>query len=171
MIALVRTRTLRALRAGLAEAESTAETERTEAEQHRLSATLATDSAIRAEATIETLRRALAEAQADAAGARGEVAVLATEHLLDTEDRVTLRMLLRTARRQNARADRVYVLFRYGRLHGVYATRDGAEIAAEAEGAPRDGWTSPRTCCDASAVPASEVPWRIRPFPLGGEER
>lgn len=64
MIALVRTRTLRALRTDLAEVKSTAETE---AEQHRLSTALATDSAIRAEDTIETLRQALARAQTDAA--------------------------------------------------------------------------------------------------------
>jgi hypothetical protein len=171
MIALVRTRTLRALRAGLAEAENTAETERTEAEQHRLSAALATDSAIRAEDSAQELRVVRDRAIADAARLDGELQALRAQSLLDTEDRQALRTLLRVTRKQAARTDRVYVLFRYGRLHGVYATRDGAEIAAEAAGAPRDGWTSPRTCCDGSAVPASEVPWRIRPFPLGGEER
>ncbi|WP_371791512.1 hypothetical protein OG285_17705 [Streptomyces sp. NBC_01471] len=165
MIALVRTRTLRALRTDLAEVKSTAETE---AEQHRLSTALATDSAIRAEDTIETLRQALARAQTDAAGARGEAAVLAAQHLLDAEDRVTLRMLLRAARRQSGRADRVYVLFRYGRLHGVYTTQDAAELGAEAEGAPRSGWTDHAP--GAAVPPACETQWRIQPLPLGGEE-
>ncbi|MFJ8446727.1 hypothetical protein [[Kitasatospora] papulosa] len=166
MIAIIRTRTLRALRADLAYTESCNETERAETGRQARAAEQATDAVIRAEATIETLRTALAEAQADAAGARGALAVLETQHQLDTEDRVALRMLLRATRQQAAHADRVYVLFRYGRLHGVYATQDAAEIAAEAEGAPRTGWTS--TLPGTALPPAAETAWRIQPLPLGG---
>ncbi|MEV7722716.1 hypothetical protein, partial [Streptomyces sp. NPDC088184] len=138
---------------------------RIKSEQHQLESDLATDSAIRAESAVEELRASLARTTADAARLEGELETLRAQSLLDTEDRQALRMLLRTARKQATRADRVYVLYRFGELHSVHATRDAAEIAAEAEGAPRDGWTSPTTCCDGA--PASEVPWRIRPVPLG----
>ncbi|MFJ4915888.1 hypothetical protein [Streptomyces sp. NPDC088726] len=166
MIAIVRTRTLRALRADLAYTESCNATERAETDRQARAAELATDSVIRAEATIETLRTALAEAQADAAGARGALAVLETQHQLDTEDRVALRMLLRATRRQHDRMGRVFVLLRFGRLHSVHATQDAAESTAEAEGAPREGWTS--TAPGAALPPASEVAWRVQPLPLGG---
>ncbi|MEU2352484.1 hypothetical protein ABZ599_05890 [Streptomyces misionensis] len=169
MIAAVRTRTLRALRTGLSEAEAEAAAARAESEQHRTEAALATDSAIRAETALEELRAALARTTADAARLEGELETLRAQSLLDTEDRQALRTLLRLTRKQNNRAERVYVLFHFGELHSVHTTRDAAEIAAEAEGAPRDGWTSSTTCC-ASPSPASEVPWRIRPLPLGGTE-
>lgn len=136
----------------------------------REAATVA-DSAVRAETTTETLRDELARATTASARAEGELAALRAQSLLDTEDRQALRTLLRVARKQAARADRVYVLLHFGELHSVHATRDAAEIAAEAEGAPRDGWTSSTTCCDGSPAPASEAPWRIRPLPLGGGQR
>ncbi|SCF79653.1 hypothetical protein [Streptomyces sp. Ncost-T10-10d] len=168
MIAVVRTRTLHALRASRSEAETATAAARAEAEQHQLEGALATDSAIRAESAVEELRAALARTIADAARLEGEVETLRAQSLLDTEDRQALRMLLRTTRKQSTRADRVYVLYRLGEMHSVHATRDAAEIAAEAEGAARDGWTSSTTCCDGFPAPASEVPWRIRPVPLGG---
>ncbi|MFI9422554.1 hypothetical protein ACIG54_03220 [Streptomyces achromogenes] len=169
MIAIVRPRTLRALRTGLCEAEAATAAARAEAEQHRKDSEIVTDSAIRAEIAVEELRAALARTTADAARLEGELETLRAQSLLDTEDRQALRTLLRIIRKQNTRTDRVYVLYRFGELHSVHATRDAAEIAAEAEGAPRDGWTSPTTCC-VSPLPASDVPWRIQPLPLGGTE-
>ncbi|WPW30712.1 hypothetical protein P6B95_27290 [Streptomyces atratus] len=167
MITVVRTRTLHTLRADIFEAETATAAARAESEQHRKESEIAADSAIRAEIALEELRAALARTTAHAARLEGELETLRAQSLLDTEDRQALRTLLRTTRKQNARADRVYVLYRFGELHSVHATRDTAEIAAEAEGAPRDGWTSSTTCC-ASPSPASEVPWRIQPVPLGG---
>ncbi|MER7988430.1 hypothetical protein ABTY53_23000 [Streptomyces noursei] len=168
MITLVRTRTLRSLRDSLSEAEAATTTARAAAAQHQQSSELATDSAIRAETALEEHRAAHAQAAVDIARLQGELETLRAQSLLDTEDRQALRTLLRATRKQNARADRVYVLFRSGELHSVHATRDAAEIAAEAEGAPRDGWTSPTTCCDTSPAPASVIRWRIQPVPLGG---
>ncbi|MFJ1613861.1 hypothetical protein ACIODT_10555 [Streptomyces sp. NPDC088251] len=168
MIAIVRTHTLRALRDSVSEAETKAAAARAEAEQHQWSSELATDSVIRAEDALEEQRTALAQATVTAARLEGELETLRAQSLLDTEDRQALRTLLRITRKQNSRADRVYVLFRFGELHSVHATQDAAEIAAEAEGAPRDGWASPATCCDGAPSPASEVPWRIRTLPLGG---
>ncbi|MFH9209973.1 hypothetical protein [Streptomyces globisporus] len=166
MIAVVRTRTLHALRASLSGAETAAAAAQATAEQRQLAGDLAADSAIRAENTVEELRAELGRATAAAARLEGELDTLQAQSLLDTEDRQALRMLLRTARKQSSRGDRVYVLFRFGELHSVHATRDAAEIAAEAKGAARDGWTSPTTCCDGAL--ASEIPWRIRPLPLDG---
>jgi hypothetical protein len=128
-----------------------------------------TEATLRAEVVSATqtaagLREELATARATAARAEGELTALRAQHLLDTEDRVALRMLLRTARRQQARTDRVYVLFHYGRLHSLHATQDAAEAAAEAEGAPRSGWTA--TPPGAAAPPASEVTWRTQQLPL-----
>lgn len=167
MIAVVRTRTLQALRDGLAEAQAATAAARAESEWRQRESGRATDSAIRAEDAVEELRAALALATADAARLEGELETLRAQSLLDTEDRQALRMLLRATRKQNARADRVHVLFHFGELHSVHATRDAAEITAEAEGAARDGWTSSSTCC-ADTARASEVPWRIRTVPLGG---
>lgn len=168
MIALILTRTLNALRTDLAKAEATAKAARSKGEQHELERDLATDAAARAETTGETLRAALTRVNEDAARLQGELEALRAQSLLDTEDRQVLRMLLRTARKQSSRADRVYVLYRFGDLHSIHATADAAEIAAEAEGAARDGWTPHTTCCDGAVVPASEVRWRIQPVPLGG---
>ncbi|MCX5340507.1 hypothetical protein [Streptomyces atratus] len=168
MIAIVRTRTLHALRDSLTEAETEAKAARAEAEQCLEQSGNMLDVASRAEDAAEELRAALTQATLDVAHLEGELETLRAQSLLDTEDRQALRTLLRTTRKQNARADRVYVLFRFGELHSVHATQDAAEIAAEAEGAPRNGWTSPTTCCDGAPSPASEVPWRIRTLPLGG---
>ncbi|MFD8954611.1 hypothetical protein ACFV0B_37795 [Streptomyces xanthophaeus] len=101
-------------------------------------------------------------ARAEVETARAEVDEARKQVLLDAEDRVALRMLLRTARRQDP--SRVHVLFHQGRFHSVHATAEGAEAAAEAEGAPREGWTS--TPPGAACPPACEVVWRIQPLTL-----
>ncbi|MEU3447229.1 hypothetical protein AB0H29_08360 [Streptomyces thermolilacinus] len=165
MFTLVRTRTLRALRADLKTAETLAAAARDEADQQRQAAEMATDAATRAELAIEELHERLARAHADTGRAEGELEALRAQTLLDTEDRAVLRMLLRTARKQ-ARADRVYVLFFRGVLHSVHASMEAAEAAAEAEGAPRSGWTSHTP--GAAMPPAVDVRWRVQPLPLGG---
>ncbi|MGW2471860.1 hypothetical protein [Streptomyces sp. NPDC001665] len=167
MIALIRTRTLNTLRTDLAKADAATKAARVKGEQHELERDLAADAANRAEITVETLRDALTRANENAAQLQGELEALRAQSLLDTEDRQVLRMLLRTARKQSSRAERVYLLYRFGDVHSVHATRDAAEIAAEAEGAPRDGWTASTTCCPSES-PAAEIPWRIRPVLLGG---
>ncbi|WP_405740471.1 hypothetical protein OG422_05815 [Streptomyces sp. NBC_01525] len=159
MIALVRTRTLRALRDGLSEAETATTAARAEAAQRQQSAEIA----------LEEQRAALAQAAVDVARLEGELAALRAQSLLDTEDRQALRTLLRTVRKQLAReADRVHILFRSGELHSVHATRDAAEIAAEAEGASRDGWISLPASWTDSPASASETRWRLQSFALGG---
>ncbi|MFF9591850.1 hypothetical protein ACF1FX_21980 [Streptomyces sp. NPDC014646] len=165
MIALVRTRTLTALRTSLAEAETEAAAARTEAEQCLEQSGNLLNSVERAEDAAEELRAALAHAIADTARLEGELETLRAQSLLDTEDRQALRTLLRITRKQNARADRVYVLFRRGELHSVHATPEAAESAAEAEGAHRSGWTAHTP--GAALPPASEVLWRVQPLPLG----
>ncbi|MFF7553587.1 hypothetical protein ACFZA9_11955 [Streptomyces olivaceus] len=153
MIRIIRTRTLREL-------ETAAHTEPPSPPDCP-----ATDTVIRAELTVESLQRELADARARAARAEGELATLRAQHLLDTEDRVVLRTLLRTARKKTRPADRVHVLFQRGALHSIHATHDDAELAAEAEGAPRDGWTADKP--GAGRPPAAEVTWRIQALPLG----
>ncbi|MFJ3728656.1 hypothetical protein ACIPYQ_39655 [Streptomyces sp. NPDC090045] len=156
--------------------------DRTELAQARFEAETANDSAIRAESTAECLAEQLRQAKRDADAefegmravlrqataerddARAEAEEARAQVLLDAEDRVALRALLRTARRHAAAADRVYVLFHRGRFHSVHTTADGAEAAAEAEGAPRDGWTA--TVPGAALPPACEVVWRVQPLPL-----
>ncbi|MEU7566350.1 hypothetical protein AB0A99_10085 [Streptomyces fradiae] len=165
MISIVRTRTLRALRSDLADAETRAAAARTDAEQHQQAAEMANDVAIRVELAMEELHERLARAHADASRIEGELETLRAQNYLDTEDRAVLRMLLRTARKQ-ARADRVYVLFHRGVLHSVHASLEAAEAAAEAEGAPRSGWTTHAP--GAAMPPAAEVVWRVQPLPLGG---
>ncbi|MEV7442006.1 hypothetical protein AB0O22_12740 [Streptomyces sp. NPDC091204] len=176
MFRIVRTTTLRTLTAdrdALGHARGEAET--------------ATDSAIRAETAAEVLadqlRRAKREADEEFEGmrailkqaaaerdearderdaARKEVEEARAQVLLDAEDRVALRVLLRTARRQDA--TRVHVLFHRGRFHSVHTTVEGAEAAAEAEGAPRGGWTAHAP--GEALPPASEVVWRVQPLTL-----
>ncbi|MFE6426759.1 hypothetical protein ACFVOB_14975 [Streptomyces rochei] len=165
MITIVRTSTLRALRAGATEAESAAEAARTEAETHRQEAQTATASATRAETALEDLRAKHAEATVAIARAKGELDTLRAQQLLDTEDRAALRMLLRTARKTATTPPHVFVLMRRGALHSVHTTREAAEDAAEREGAHPDGWLThgaPGTDC-----PASAVLWRIQPMPIG----
>ncbi|EPD91423.1 hypothetical protein HMPREF1486_04991 [Streptomyces sp. HPH0547] len=166
MITLIRTRTLNTLRSSLSEAEAAAAAAREEAEQHRAESEHSTDSAIRAELAVEDLQIALARSKADAARLEGEMKALRAQSVLDNEDRQTLRTLLRITRKQSAQADRVYVLFRRGQLHSVHATLEAAESAAEAEGAPRSGWSTHTP--GAALPPASEVLWRVQPLPLGG---
>lgn len=144
MFTLVRTRALRALRADLAEAEADATAARAKINEQRRNVARYTRAIDRAEGELEALR---------------------AQTLLDTEDRAALRMLLRTARKQQAALDRVYVLFHRGALHSVHASLESAEAAAEAEGAPRSGWT---THAPGAALPAAaEVTWCVRPVPLG----
>ncbi|WP_381562927.1 hypothetical protein [Streptomyces eurythermus] len=166
MIAIVRTRTLRALRTDLAAADSAAETARVLAEQHRRDAETATDSAIRAETALEELRAAHARSIADGARAEGELKALRAQALLDTEDRAALRMLLRQARKTTTAQQRVFVLLKRSQFHSVHTTREDAEKAAEREGAHPDGWLTHGA--PGTNVPASEVLWRIQPVPLKG---
>ncbi|MEU7048047.1 hypothetical protein [Streptomyces eurythermus] len=158
MIAILRTRTLRALRTSLAAAE-------TEAERLQQEVEIVSDSAIRAETTLEDLRDAHARSIADGARAEGELSALRSQILLDTEDRAVLRMLLRQARKA-AGPQQVYVLLRRGAFHSVHASREAAEEAAEREGAPRDGWFVQGG--QGAPPPTAEVPWRIQPVPLTG---
>ncbi|MGW1354352.1 hypothetical protein ACWCQE_34520, partial [Streptomyces sp. NPDC002409] len=137
MIALVRTRTLNALRTDLAEAQTAASAAREEAEQHKWASELANDSAIRAETALEKLQTTALQRAVDVAHLTGELEALRAQSLLDTEDREALRTLLRTTRKQNSRADCVYVLLHFGEVHSVHTTWEEAETAAEAEGAPR----------------------------------
>ncbi|MET9804665.1 hypothetical protein [Streptomyces sp. NPDC006368] len=113
---------------------------RRERDQARTEAEMATDSAIRAENVAEQQLCQLSQAHAD--------------RIQDARDA--------------ARADRVYALFHCGVLHSVHATIDAAEAAAEAQGAPRSGWTTLRP---GAAIPsAADVAWRVQALPLGGIE-
>ncbi|KQX36543.1 hypothetical protein ASD97_20940 [Streptomyces sp. Root63] len=165
MITLIRTRILDDLRTDLTNHEADARAARAKGEQHELERDLATNAANRAEVTVEELRDALTRATQAAARLEGELETLRAQSLLDTEDRQALRTLLRTTRKQNSRADRVYVLFHHGRLHSVHPTAEAAEIAAEAEGAPRSNWTTHTP--GAAMPPACEVTWRVQPLPFG----
>lgn len=158
MFRIVRTSALRAALDREAELRGELAAAKTQAD-------LATDAAIRAENVAEELQAALARHAADVGRSEGELETLRAQTLLDTEDRAALRMLLRIARKQN-RADRVYALFRRGALHSVHATLEAAEAAAEAEGAPRSGWTSHAP--GGALPPAAEAAWRVQPLPLGG---
>ncbi|WP_241989956.1 MULTISPECIES: hypothetical protein [unclassified Streptomyces] len=177
---MIRTAALNALHGDRAELDRV----RAELEQTRTDLTaaqtvveMANDSAIRAEDTAERLAAQLDQAQRTAdeqfegmrtvlGQATAERDAARAQVLLDAEDRVALRALLRTARRQTARTARVHVLFRYGALHSVHASPEAAEAAAEAEGAPREGWTSLKP--GAALPPAAETPWRVQALPLGG---
>ncbi|AKN71240.1 hypothetical protein QR97_16790 [Streptomyces sp. PBH53] len=165
MIAIVRTRTMRALRASLATTQTEAEAASALAERYRQDAETATASAIRAETALEELRAAHARSIAEAARAEGELTALRAQTLLDTEDRAVLRMLLRQARKAAA-PRHVYVLLRRGTFHSLHETREAAETAAEREGAPRDGWFTQGG--PGTPSPAVDVLWRIQPVPLTG---
>ncbi|MFJ1653679.1 hypothetical protein ACIOC2_20275 [Streptomyces sp. NPDC088337] len=167
MIAIVRTRTLRALRAGIAEAETAVEAARAETEQHRREAETATDSAIRAETALEDLRAERARTATSAARTEGELETLRAQVLLDTEDRAALRMLLRTARKAAVTQQRVFVVLKRGELHSVHGTREAAEKAAEREGAHPGGWFTQGGL--GTCGPVSEVQWCIQPMPLAGD--
>lgn len=165
MITLIRTRILDDLRSDLTNREADARAAQSKSEQHELERDLATNAANRAGTTVEELRDALNRAKQDAARLEGELETLRAQSLLDTEDRQALRTLLRTTRKQNSRADRVYVLFHHGNLHSIHPTAEAAEIAAEADGAPRSGWTTHTP--GAALPPACEVTWRVQPLPFG----
>ncbi|MGA5578327.1 hypothetical protein ACPCK9_26330 [Streptomyces koyangensis] len=163
MIRLTTTSRLRALEADrdaarAAALELTAQAETAEAAGVALRAEL--------DGARDTMTTLAAEYASQLEAARAELEAARAQVLLDAEDRVALRALLRTARRQSRALDRVYVLFRYGRLHSLHASADSAEAAAEAEGAPRCGWTAHSP--GAALPPATEMAWRIQPLPLGG---
>ncbi|MEV0914983.1 hypothetical protein AB0I93_12025 [Streptomyces sp. NPDC049967] len=164
MITLIRTRTLKALRDSLTRAETEAETARTEADKCLEQSSDMLDQLTRADDVAEELRAELAQSLRDAARLEGELNALRAQSLLDTEDRQALRTLLRVTRKQNSRAERVYVLFHHGRLHSIHPTVEAAETAAEAEGAPRSGWTTHTP--GAAMPPACEVTWRVQPLPF-----
>ncbi|MFE4051218.1 hypothetical protein [Streptomyces sp. YIM B13518] len=165
MIAIIRTRTLRALRTALAEAETAAQDARTEAVRHRQDAQDATASATRAETLLEDLRAEHAALTAATARDAGQLETLRAQHLLDTEDRAVLRMLLRTARKTAAAQQRVFVLLKRGdQFHSVHPTREDAEKAAEREGADPHGWFTQGT--PPTTAPGAELLWTIRPMPI-----
>ncbi|MFI6006906.1 hypothetical protein ACIA98_42385 [Streptomyces sp. NPDC051366] len=166
MYRIIRSSAYAVLHADLDQARADLDQARTALVQARTEAETATDSAIRAEDALETLRAALGRATADTARAEGELLALRPQLLLDTEDRAALRTLLRITRKQSAAAARVYALFHRGRLHSVHASVEAAESAAEAEGAPPEGWTAHTP--GAALPPAAEVIWRVQPLPLGG---
>ncbi|ARI52841.1 hypothetical protein A6E92_12010 [Streptomyces sp. S8] len=167
MITVIRTRTLSTLRTDLATAEADAEAARVEANACLEQSGDMLDHLTHADDVADGLRAELAQSRLNAARLEGELEALRAQVLLDTEDRQALRTLLRATRKHNQRADRVYVLFHHGELHSVHATSTAAEIAAEAEGAARDGWTPHTTCCDDTTAPAAKVRWRIQPVLLG----
>ncbi|ARQ69977.1 hypothetical protein CAG99_14915 [Streptomyces marincola] len=154
----VRATTYRAVLAQLAEARAQAGDLAGEMARARDEGAGAEERAVAVAAELAQVREELAQARAEADRVEGAL-------LLEAEDRVALRMLLRTARRQ-ARADRVHVLFHRGEVHSLHATVEAAEAAAEAEGAPRSGWTSHRP--GAAPPPADQVAWRIQPMTVGG---
>ncbi|MFH8582536.1 hypothetical protein [Streptomyces zaomyceticus] len=162
-----------------------------ERDDANVAAEMANDSAIRAEGAVERLLKQLDQARdenveqyaglhaviktvtaerddarVEVEGARVEVEEARAQVLLDAEDRVALRALLRTARKKAAQPDRVWVLLQHGELHSVHASQDDAEAAAEAEGAPRDGWTWDQP--SVGIRPAQEVAWKVKRLPLGG---
>jgi hypothetical protein len=158
---IVRTRTLATLHEECARVESI-ETE---------ALSLRTDLETQEQGYLAVIKQTAQErdaARAEAEAARKQVEDALAQVLLDAEDRVALRALLRTARKQAKALDRVFVLFRYGALHSIHASMDAAEIAAEAEGAPRSGWTSQPP--GAASPPADQVAWRVQPLKLGGAE-
>lgn len=173
MIRIDRTRTLRETDSRIAEANDRAETERTRADvletqlaESDRAAIYTGESLLLAQDTIKLLQKELAAARDELAHTKGQLEPLRAQHLLDVEDRVVLRALLRTARRQQDRTDRVYALFHHGQLHSLHTTPDAAEVAAEAEGAPRSEWTAGGPGADIP--PADEVAWRIQQLPLNG---
>jgi hypothetical protein len=161
MFRIVRTRTLATLHEECARVESI-ETE---------ALSLRTDLETQEQGYLAVIRQTSRErddARAEAESARKQVEAALAQVLLDAEDRVALRALLRTARKQSKALDRVFVLFRHGSLHSVHASMDAAEGAAEAEGAPRSGWTSQPP--GAAMPPADQVAWRVQPLKLGGSQ-
>lgn len=134
------------------------------------------------QAHAETAQAEAASAQADAASAtaeleqvraalartEGELVVLRAQSYLDAEDRMALRTLLRAVRKQAGDREKVAVLFRKGRLVSAHASRQAAEAAAEAEGAPREGWVS--SPLDAPLPPEADAAWRVTVLPVQAEQ-
>lgn len=162
MFRIVRTDTLRQVSSQAVELHDRAETQRLRAE--RAEQALEAEAAIRVKTATEQHQNHIHELTQALGRAEGALEVLRAQHLLDTEDRAALRMLLRAARRQARPADRVYALFRLGKLHSLHATPGAAEATAEAAGADRAGWTAPEP--GAALPPASGVPWRVQALPL-----
>ncbi|MFF0206383.1 hypothetical protein [Streptomyces althioticus] len=134
---------------------------RAQADAAKAQAASAQSEASTVTAQLELVREALARAE-------GELVVLRAQSYLDAEDRVTLRTLLRTARKQTKDGEKVAVLFRKGRLVSAHASRQSAEAAAEAEGAPREGWVS--SPLDAPLPPEADAAWRVTVLPVQAEQ-
>lgn len=132
----------------------------------RLAALQAEADAARSDAV--TAADELEQVRAALACAEGELTVLRAQSYLDAEDRVALRTLLRTMRKQVSDRAKVAVLFRRGELLSVHKSREAAEAAAEAKGAPREGWVSAPV--DVPLQPASEVAWRVSVLPVQAEQ-
>jgi hypothetical protein len=182
---VIRIMTARRLRA-LEEEATQAGQERDEA---KAEAGTAADSAIRAELVVEELVKEIErlkaaktelhsglhavirtvtaerdEARAAVEAGRTEVEEARAQVLLDAEDRVALRALLRMAKKQAAAPARVSVLFEKGSIHSLHASREAAELTAEAEGVSREGWLSHGH--GEGARPVLETGWSIRTYSL-----
>ncbi|WP_431776994.1 hypothetical protein [Streptomyces cucumeris] len=151
MIAICRTRTLRALRADLVEAQAATGAAQSEAEKYSREAGLLNDGLIRAEAGVEDLLRRVAETTAAVLEADREAEVL--------------RRRLAEAEARAAAPRTVFVLLRRGALHSVHESRGAAEKAAVADGACACCWVAV-TAGDVARSGYDE-PWVIRPFVLG----
>ncbi|MEU2455863.1 hypothetical protein ABZ605_37960 [Streptomyces sp. NPDC012765] len=166
MLRIVRTRTYDALHADRAEHERTrltldrAVSDLAEHRAHAGEARRMTEAG--AQELIQQANAERDEARAERDKLRAELDLARAQVLLDAEDRVALRMLLRTVRKQAGPVDRVYALFHRGRLLSLHPSMEAAERAAEAEGAPRDGWTAHQP--GAALPPACEVTWRVQPL-------
>ncbi|WP_103528919.1 hypothetical protein [Streptomyces sp. SM12] len=121
---------------------------------------------------IGALRTSLKEREQDHTELREQLRRAQEQVLLDHEDRVVLRTLLRTARRQEERdRDTVYLLYRRGELHSVHSSREGAETAAEGEGAAPGGWISVPPGAPRPSDSDSPAGWCIEPVRLAATDR
>ncbi|KOU78988.1 MULTISPECIES: hypothetical protein [unclassified Streptomyces] len=170
MLRIIRTRTYDALHADRGEHERTrlqldqAVSDLARQRAHFGEARRLTEAA--AQELIEQAHAERDEARAERDKLRAELDAARAQVLLDAEDRVALRMLLRSVRKQAAPVDRVYALFHRGTLLSLHRSVEAAERAAEAEGAPRDGWTAHQP--GAAFPPACEVTWRVQPLTVQG---
>ena len=158
MFRVVRAVTLRGLRVDAAAARglrADAEGACAETGQWRERYLAGVSAAAAAEARIGELREELAKALQE----RGQ-AWVARERAMG--DLVKVRGL---ASERAACPDGVYVLLRRGEPHSVHGTVASAMVAAEAEGASRDGWCR---APEGAASPGTETGWQIQgPF-FGG---
>lgn len=121
---------------------------------------------------IGTLHTSLKELDEDHSELREQLRRAQEQVLLDHEDRVALRTLLRAARRQEQRdRDTVYLLYRRGELHSIHRSREGAETAAEGEGAAPEGWISFPPGAPRPSDADSPAGWCIEPVRLVATDR